>query len=200
MWLSWNYKDTDFAGPLTFEQKVDLFYQQTLGWQLHIADLIANGGDTFGENETVPKIRHAGFAVLHICFSYFELIGSLSPSTRRLSAEAAFSRGVQNVFPGLVKDSKESQKLLKRLHEGARNGLYHDGRTRSGVGLARPPDGSAINYDPASGTISISPERLPRVLKAHLEQFRRELMDPENVLLRDKFGRRFDAGFSRDRR
>jgi hypothetical protein len=128
------------------------------------------------------------------------LIGSLSPSTRRLSTEAAFNRGVQNIFPGLVKDPKESRKLLRRLREGARNGLYHEGRTRSGVGLAQPLDGSAIGYDPASGAISISPERLPRVLKAHLEQFLRELMDPKNAPLRDRFERRFDAGFSGDRR
>jgi len=71
MWISWKHKDTDFADPLTFEQKVDVFYEQTLGWQLHIADLIANGGVTFGESEPIPSIHHSGFAVLHICLSYF---------------------------------------------------------------------------------------------------------------------------------
>jgi hypothetical protein len=44
MWITWKHEETDFEAPLTFEQKVDVFYEQTLGWQLHIADLVANGG------------------------------------------------------------------------------------------------------------------------------------------------------------
>src|SRR5688500_2766267 len=94
MWISWKHHSSDYPEPLTFEQKVEVFYEQTLGWQLHIADLIANGGTTFGETEVrggrravssdgyeVSPIRHSGFAVLHICLSYFELIGSLTTST-----------------------------------------------------------------------------------------------------------------------
>jgi len=48
LWITWKHEHTDF-GDLTFEQKVEIFYEQTLGWQLHIADLVANGGKTFGE-------------------------------------------------------------------------------------------------------------------------------------------------------
>src|SRR6266566_2699046 len=74
---------------LTFEEKVDVFYEQTLGWQLHIADLVANGGTTFGEFKLgtpgydVLSIRHSGFAVLHMCLSYIEMIGSLVDRTAR---------------------------------------------------------------------------------------------------------------------
>lgn len=198
MWISWKHQDTDFSGPLTFEEKVEVFYQQTLGWQLHIAGLVANGGTTLGENKPVSPIRHSGFAVLHICLSYFELIGSLVSSKPRSSMR--FKAGVQRVLPGLVNDSADSAALLRRLHEGARCGLYHEGRTRPGVGLGRPPDGSPIAYDPQSRTVVISPERLPRVLKAHLEQFRSELLDPANSRLRDVFERRFDAGFTQNDR
>lgn len=35
MWITWKDKSEDLDWPLTFEQKVDLFYEQTLGWQLH---------------------------------------------------------------------------------------------------------------------------------------------------------------------
>ena len=68
MWITWKHEDTDFATALTFEQKVEVFYEQTLGWQLHIADIVANGGTTFGEFKRgehgyeVRNIRHAGFA------------------------------------------------------------------------------------------------------------------------------------------
>lgn len=198
MWISWKHQDTDFTGPLPFEQKVEVFYEQTLGWQLHIADLVANGGRTFGEEKPVQAIRHSGFAVLHICLSYFELIGSLV-SSRQQSPTAAFKSGVQRVLPDLIDGSPESAPLLARLHEGARCGLYHEGRTRPGVGLGRPPGGRPIAYDSRTHTLVISPERLPRAFKAHLEQFRRELLNPANAELRTVFERRFDAGFTQTR-
>ena len=49
MWITWKHEHGNFGSRLTFEEKVDVFYEQTLGWQLHIADLVANGGTTFGE-------------------------------------------------------------------------------------------------------------------------------------------------------
>jgi len=100
VWISWRHQDSDFSGPLSFEQKVDLFCEQALGWQLHIADPVANGGTPFGEAAAVSPIRHSGFAVLQICLSYFETIGqyTATPSGSR----AAFRVGVLSVFPGLA--------------------------------------------------------------------------------------------------
>jgi hypothetical protein len=49
MQITWNRKETDFSWPVSFEEKVEIFYQRALGWQLHIADLIANGGQPLGE-------------------------------------------------------------------------------------------------------------------------------------------------------
>jgi hypothetical protein len=200
MWISWKHEDTDFTGPLTLEQKVDVFYEQTLGWQLHIADLIANGGATFGEFKLgqagydVPCIRHSGFAVLHICLSYVELIGSLVQTTPQ-SPGKTFEAGLSTIS-GLISSLYINTPVVARLYEAARCGLYHEGRTRSGVGLGQPPDGNAISCDPLNGTIAISPERLPLVLKAHLEELRRALLDTKNTDLRDRFERRFDNGFT----
>ena len=39
MWMSWKHRKSDYPNPLIFDQKVEVFYEQTLGWQLHIADL-----------------------------------------------------------------------------------------------------------------------------------------------------------------
>lgn len=200
MWISWKHEDTDFVGSLTFEQKVEVFYEQTLGWQLHIADLIANGGTTFGEFKLgkagydVCSIRHSGFAVLHICLSYVELIGSLVHATLQ-SPSRTFKAGLSTIS-GLIDSSYVNTPVVARLYEAARCGLYHEGRTRPGVGLGQPPDGNAIACDPLSGAIAISPERLPQVLKAHLEELRRALLDARNTDLRDRFERRFDSGFT----
>lgn len=64
--MSWKQLKSGYPNPLTFEQKVEVFYEQTLSWQLHIADLVANGGPTFGEvnpaqvGYPVRNIRHSG--------------------------------------------------------------------------------------------------------------------------------------------
>lgn len=202
MWLTWKHEEADFSPPLTFDQKVEVFYEQTLGWQLHIADLLANGGTTFGEFKLgqggypVPVIRHSGFAVLHICLSYFELIGSLLQAKPQSSSKA-FNVGIRAV-PDAIDPSSATGKVLRKLYDGARCGLYHEGRTRLGIGLGQPPDGKAIAYVKKRDMIGISPERLPRVLKAHLAQFRLELLNPANTQLRERFEHRFDRGFSKE--
>jgi hypothetical protein len=195
MWISWKHEDTDFTHPLTFDEKVDLFYEQTLGWQLHIANLIANGGTTFGELKQgkpgykVDAIRHSGFAVLHICLSYFELVGSIVlPS--KLSDTDTFKAGVRRVFPVVFTGSADSEDALKRLHKGARCGLYHAGRTRNRVGLS---DSKVIAYD--THGVTVSPKLLPKELKAHLHTFKLELLNPANVALRNQFVKLFDKGF-----
>lgn len=195
MWISWKHKDEDLTRQLTFDQKVELFVEQALGWQLHIADLVANGGTAFGEEgkregNAVSLIRHSGFAVLQICLSYFETIGHYigSPSGSR----TAFGEGVTNVFPDLVKANPASGKVLAdALYKDARCGLYHNVRTAR-VGLGRPARNAAVAYNHESGQVVVNPKRLPKVLKAHLERFRKALMDEGNRELRKRFEKRFD--------
>jgi hypothetical protein len=202
MWISWKHRKSDYPNPLTFEQKVEVFYEQTLGWQLHIADLVANGGTTFGESNPaqsgyeVRGIRHSGFAVLHMCLSYFELIGTLVTSkAARLSDTAKFKAGVKAVLPNLFKGTSDDDALLRVLYKGGRCGLYHLGRPRAHVGLGQPPDSVPIAYDSNSGIVIISPERLPVALKKHLEMFKADLLNPANTALRNEFAKSFDQGF-----
>src|SRR5262245_65277742 len=105
MWITWKHQDSQLRWPLTFEKKVELFYEQTLGWQLHIADLVANGGTAFGEEgrregNVSCAIRHSGFAVLQICLSYFETIGYYTDTPK--GSKEAFRLGVAKVFPNLA--------------------------------------------------------------------------------------------------
>jgi hypothetical protein len=202
MWMSWKHLKSDYPTNLTFEQKVEVFYEQTLGWQLHIADLVANGGTTFGESNPVQtgyevrSIRHSGFAVLHICLSYFELIGTLLTSkAARLSDTAKFKAGVKAVLPNLFSGTSDDDALLKVLYKGARCGLYHLGRPRAYVGLGQPRDGGSIAYDSKSGTVIVSPERLPVALKKHLDVFKADLLNAANTALRSEFEKSFDDGF-----
>jgi hypothetical protein len=199
MQITWKHKDTDFSWPLSFENKVEIFYERALGWQLHIADLVANGGTAYGEagsheGNVVSSIRHSGFAVLQVCLSYFETIGQYEQKNAGTNTSTGyFKEGVRSVLPKLHKSHGNAiAKLLARLYEGARNGLYHNSMTAPGVGLGQPSNGEAMVYVPESDIFVISPERLPKILKQHLERFRAKLLDSRNASLRQNFERRFD--------
>ncbi len=195
MWITWKDQDADLACPITVEQKIGIFYEQIRGWQLHVADLIANGGSPLGGEAEVQRIPHSGFAVLQICLSYFETIGKYRGLATGVRG-AQFKAGVQSVFPELRNVACEvREKLLDTLYVGARCGLYHNSRTCRGVGLAQPPNGEAMAYDPDEQVLAISPERLPHALKGHLERYRAELLDPNNTDARQCFERQFDKDF-----
>jgi hypothetical protein len=193
MWVTWKHNDINLSWPLEFDLKVDLFYEQALGWQLHIADLVANGGTAFGEDgeregQPVTSIRHSGFAVLQICLSYFETIGYYTSDPT--GSKEAFRKGVIEVFPKLADvDPNLATDFADTLYRHARCGLYHNVRTAR-VGLGWPPGSGAVAYQ--DGCVVVNPERLPKVLKAHLERFRDELLDEKNGKLREAFERQFD--------
>jgi hypothetical protein len=193
MWITWRHQDTDFNRPLEFAEKVEIFYHQTLGWQLHIADLVANGGKMFPEvKDGVPikktagsvlPIRHSGFPVLQICLSYFETLGRYTGVTS--GSKAAFVAGVKRVFPQYA-----ASDFAKLLYNHARCGLYHNVRsTQVGVALLN----EAVQYDSTKRRILICPERFPGVLKLHLDQFRNELLQNERKALGKAFEYQFDV-------
>lgn len=200
MWIAWNINSDDIRWPpTTVEEKAGIFYQSALGWQLHIADMLANGGQTLGTSDDTDPVEHSGFAVLHICLSYFETIGhyedGASPAAGNGVKGYFFKQGVRSVLPQLAADygEEEVKKLLHRLYVGVRCGLYHNSMTEVGVGLGPPsPSGAPIAYDPKTKALTVNPQLLPRILKEHLAQFRVRLLDPANEDLRRSFEKRFD--------
>jgi hypothetical protein len=190
MKITWNHDRTDFPVQLSLEQKIEIFFQQTWGWQLRVADLIANGGEPIGGGPEVEKVEHSGFAVLQICLSYFETIGQCVALG---GSEACFKAGVRAVFPSLASTDVEFvDSLLHQLYVDARCGLYHSSRTRRGVGLGQPPEDSSMAFDRARRLLVISPERLPKALIRHLEAYCSRLSDSSNVAARAAFEQWFD--------
>lgn len=190
MKITWKHERTAFPSQLSFDQKVEVFYEQAWGWQLRVADLMANGGEPIGGGAKLDVITHSGFAVLQVCLSYFETIGQCQAAGR---SAVCFKAGVRAVFPSLAsEDSEFVDSLLDQLYTDARCGLYHSSRTRRGVGLGRPPEGAAMAYDATRRVLIISPERLPRALIKHLEAYREALLDGGNVAGRAGFEQWFD--------
>jgi hypothetical protein len=196
MKITWKDEDADLEWPLTIEKKVDLFYNQTLGWQLHIADLLSNGGEELGNVRRVEGINHSGFAVLQICLSYLETIGKHEGIKRRDGEN--FRAGALDVFPELMKVPPRTRKsLLDTLYKDARCGLYHNSRTSSGVGLGQPPNGEALAYDPHGLRLVINPHSLPQALKRHLEAHKAKLLNPNHADARQHFEAWFDESFGK---
>ena len=121
--------------------------------------------------------------MLQICLSYFETLGRYTGVTS--GSKVAFVAGVNRVFPQYA-----TSNFAKLLYDHARCGLYHNLRsTRVGVTLLN----EAVQYDSTTGRILICPERFPGVLKAHLEQFRNELLQKEQEALGRAFEHQFDV-------
>jgi len=197
MKITWTHDSDELRSPLTFEKKVEIFYHRTLGWQLHIADIVSNGGKPLGQDENAPELSavpHAGFAVLQICLSYFETIAQYqSADPQHKSSTALFKEGVHAVFPQLLEGNQaDVDEFLTVLWKQGRNGLYHASMTRSGVGLGQPGGGIAMAFRPSVKQLVIDPHVLPKVLKTHLTSYCDQLLNPNNTDLRHNFATMFD--------
>ena len=195
--ITWTHDSQQIQWPPTFDMKVEIFYHRILGWQLHVADLVSNGGKALshdGSGEELPTVPHAGFAVLQICLSYFETIGQY----RRIKAATTtstgfFKEGVHAVFPQLRQgDRAHVDAFLTTLYKQARCGLYHSSMTGAGIGLGQPGNDIALAFLPANNQLIIDPHVLPKALKTHLNSYRDELLDPNNANLRQKFETKFN--------
>ncbi len=203
MWITWKHDDREIPRPLSFEQKVDIFYHRLLGWQLHVAELVANGGQPLAnegeQHESVQPIPHSGFAVLQICLSYFETIGKYQRGNSGVGTDndgEFFREGVLAVFPKLLSyPAEEIDGLLAILYNNVRSGLYHVSMSREGVFLGRRPGSNArLSFSASTKQLFIDPHALPAALREHLELYRQQLLDPKNALVR----RRFEEQFERD--
>lgn len=192
MWISPNYQDTDFSWPLSLDDKIKIFLDRTMGWQLDIADQCINGKNG-PEGEIVCPIPHSGFAVLNIVLSYFEMIAKYQDGfTRNTKSEYFFKLGIYSVFPQLKKESSQvADNLLNILYYGCRCGLYHGGMTDNSIVVTSEP-GYALLFDPQELRLKINPHLLVPALKAHLLEYGRELNEKNNVTLRNNFEKRFD--------
>ncbi len=196
MWISPNHQETDFNSPLSIDDKITIFVDRTLGWQLDIANICINGKRNNYGNIVIEAIPHSGIAVLSIAFSYFEMIGKfINGYDKNDLSKKHFVKGIYLVFPELENFSKQSgynvDGLLDALYLGARNGLYHGGLPDSRIVLSGECKHS-IFYDYGCKKIIINPHLLIPKLVEHLKKYESDLRNPENKILRSNFEKRFD--------
>lgn len=187
MWITPNYQHTDFSYPLSTEDKITIFWDRTLGWQLELANRIINGQ---ADAEPIP---HSGYAVLQIVLSYFEMIAKFQDGyTERGRSGQYFKQGVYNVFPELQQVPEEiAERLLDVLYSGGRCGLYHAGMTDSRILLSGERQ-AALAFDERNNRLCINPHQLVPALVAHFQRYIDALKDSHNLELRTNFEARFD--------
>jgi hypothetical protein len=84
--ISEHFTDEQFTPPASLEEKVAIFADRVWGWQLNVAD-------------RMRADAHAGFAILAVVASYFEMIakyqeGFVGPG----ASKDHFKKGVQSVL------------------------------------------------------------------------------------------------------
>jgi hypothetical protein len=174
-----NHTDLDFPSGMFLNDKIEVFADRVIGWQIDIAQLC------------IDKSPHAGFAVLHIVVSYFEMIAKYEDGYIKDDASKRyFIRGVYSVFPDL-RNELEADRFLKQLWEEVRCGLYHGGITGPNIELRgglEPP----IVFPPRNQRLTINPHTLVPAIKAHFQSYIMKLKDESNQKARGNFGLRFD--------
>lgn len=180
-WISPNFQNVDFPSGMSTDQEIEVFADRVKGWQLDIAQ------------QCIDNIRHSGFAVLHIVASYFEMIAKFQDGfAKEGKSQEYFKKGVYSVFPALHNYPREvSDRLLNKLYEDVRCGLYHSGITGSDITI-NPNLDAAIGFSEDAQRVVINPQKLVPALQQHFQSYIRELRDSRKQDLRDKFEARFN--------
>ena len=184
-WITPYSMREEFTEALSLNDKIRILKERTLGWQLDIADACINGG--------LPCMKHSGFAVLFIVFSYFETIANMKHGvTKNTDPSRFFKEGVLDVFPELNRqpyvESKED--ILTILYRSARCGFYHSSMARQRISICGEYE--VLEYDRIDKYVKINPHKLIPRLKNHFLRYVLELLDPQNVELRRNFETTFE--------
>ena len=159
--------------PKNLDEKITLFTEQVAGWQIDIADKIAN------------QIPDAAFAVLATCMSYPEKIWQyINGEDSDKKSRRAFREGMSYIFPSIDLSNPAHEAGVDEIYEQVRCHLYHSGGTGPDVILSHQFDHT---FAVVGSQIHINPRLLPGALRRHLDGYVADLRDLSNATLRANF-------------
>lgn len=196
--ISWKHEDTYLGRNASPEREIDVFEAQVWGWQLHVADLMLNGGRDHDGNE-VAAIPHSAFAALQVGLVYFEAIARYEAGyTGTRKSKEYFKKGLRAVFPSIASSrDAATERLLDELYVGARCGLYHMSMTAPGIALLHTTTSEAISL--GKDQILIDPHKMITALKDHFASYVHRLRDSTESNLQRNFKKSFDQARRRRR-
>lgn len=199
--------------PWTVEQKIDFFECRVEVWQLGVAVEMVKQIEA---NEPPSIWSHAGYALLSVVSSYFEMVGKvLNPgSMARRTSGVDFNWGFCNVYPEVrsihstqshsVDDYSDSAvPHVAKFRDLMRNGMYHLGFPKKNFLIHNSPE-SAKDCDVVQvrdqqdgqsvGGFAyfMNPHRVTRRLVDHFAGIIAALRQTSNHDFRNNFKRFFD--------
>jgi len=180
-WVSPLIKKSDLSFPLTLDEKIRIFEDRVLGWQLSIGLACYH------------NVTHGGFGALYITLSYFEVFARYKVgSVDHKQAGKKFRDGFDHFAGSIGYDTDpDCSNVRDLLYEGARCGLFHVGMTskRVFIGGNRP---KMFDYDATHNRLVIDAHQLITAMIAHFKSYLVDLRTPSNAMLRANFVTKFD--------
>lgn len=203
VWLSPRYQSGAFPKPLSIESKMSIYEDRVWGWYLDVGKLLS-------------KEVTADFVVLMIILAFFEghamyLIGE---DYKSKPSGFLFKYGFKRLLTSVMKieieeievkedanaDSREKiiDQAADMMWKQARNGLFHEGMTKRGIGLSRNLKdtlrlrGKSVPPDKIEVHLTINVPTLLDAVIYYFQQYTTQLRDPGNAELRDNFNSTWD--------
>src|SRR5262245_19511126 len=103
--ISAHYMSDSFGQSLSDAQAIELFRDRAQSWQIDIAAEMVRRPGCVPENNAM---RHAGYALISVLFSYFEMIAQyergqssdVKETNTDWGSKRAFRDGFRSVYPG----------------------------------------------------------------------------------------------------
>lgn len=177
--ISRNYSSDDFGGKPDIDQKILIFEDRVLNWHLDIAELLRKNMEAKEQQGT--DWNHAGFALLSLLFTYFEMIAQYKQGkVSNKASQKMFCHGVGDVYPG-----KFSMGKRRKIYTRVRCGMFHNAFVKRGTLL----DGAyteAIEVEDG-GNVKINPHLLSPDIRTHFADYISLLKDKKQKALRKHF-------------
>lgn len=177
--ISRNYTNESFGGTPNLDQQILIFEDRVLNWHLDIAELIRKHMEAKKQKGT--DWNHAGFALLSLLFTYFEMIAQYKQGQSSNGAsQKMFCYGVNDVYPGNFSMTKRKQIYLR-----VRCGMYHNAFVKKGT-LIDGDYTEAIEVEDG-GNVKINPHLLSPGIRTHFADYITLLKDKKQKTLRKNF-------------
>lgn len=159
-----NYIDSE---PSSILRKADVLLDCIDGWFLQWADKLVNE-------------ENAGFAVIHICFSYFEFIEQMiEGESSNNSSKIFFKKGIKFVFPNCP------EQAIDMLYAKGRCGLFHSGMAKNGI-LLRDQE-QAIVFE--NGNCYIDKKKFLNAIRSNFYEYIKKIKEEHNCEAIDNFNK-----------
>ncbi|MAX38784.1 MAG: hypothetical protein CME33_19680 [Gimesia sp.] len=177
------YTNDSFGGNPNLDQKILIFENRVLYWHLEIAELINN--HMLDEDQEGTLWNHAGFALLSLVFTYFEMIGQYRSGKPGSHPTKMFRKGITYVYP----EKNFSKDQCGKIYNRVRCGMYHNAFIKKGTLIGRYDQSIEVEN---GGNVKINPHSLSVDVNSNFKEYIKLLKDEDETELRANFEKMYD--------